>query len=221
MKIVEGLQSLVAPLTELKPASNNPRVGDVEAIVKSYERFGQRKPIVVSRETSEIIAGNHQYQAALKLGWEGIAVVWVDDDEETATAYSVADNRIGQLGEWNVEELVAAFDVMDPDDYEAAGFQEIDIEDYRALLDEQVATTQAVVTEGGLTGADPEDKVKRDKSYAEFLEQYASKATRAVILYYQNDTYAKMVDGLQALAEKYGLSDHADVVERLVNDATS
>ncbi len=112
MNVAEGLHGLLRPLSALNPAKANPRKGDVDAIVKSYERFGQRKPIVVQKGTMEIIAGNHQYEAAKRLGWESMAVVVVDDDAETRTAYSVADNRIGQLGEWNVEELVAAFETI-------------------------------------------------------------------------------------------------------------
>ena len=100
--IAKDLETLAVPLKELKLQEGNARVGDVEAIKRSYERFGQRKPIVAHKKTKTILAGNHQYQAAQALGWEKIAVVWVDDDEETAKAFSIADNRIGQLGEWDL-----------------------------------------------------------------------------------------------------------------------
>ncbi len=51
--IVEDLQALAVPLSKLKSAENNPRLGDVDAIKKSYERFGQRKPIVaIKNETN-------------------------------------------------------------------------------------------------------------------------------------------------------------------------
>jgi hypothetical protein len=36
--------------------------------------------------------------AAQQLGWTHIAVVWVDDDDITATAFALADNRTGDLG---------------------------------------------------------------------------------------------------------------------------
>ena len=225
MNVAEGLQGLLRPLSTLNPATSNPRKGDVEAIMKSYERFGQRKPIVVQKGTMEIIAGNHQYEAALRLGWDAIAVVEVDDDPETATAYSIADNRIGQLGEWDVEELVAAFEFIAPEDLESVGFKDIDVEDFRALLDEQVESTQAMADqstgESRLTKSDgnPDLAVEKDKTYQEFLDRYAQKATRAIILYYLNETYGKMVEGLAELTSYYGLDDHAETVERLVNDA--
>lgn len=225
MNVAEGLQGLLHPLNTLKPAKANPRRGDVEAIMKSYERFGQRKPIVVQKGTMEIVAGNHQYEAAKRLGWTSMAVVIVDDDAETRTAYSIADNRIGQLGEWNVEELVAAFETIDSGDLSAIGFQEIDVEDYRALLEEQTTTADAVIDpdtgKARLTKNDgnPDLAVEQDKTYQEFLERYSQKATRAVILYYQNDLYGKVVEGLTQLQNHIGLDDHAEVVEKLVNDA--
>ena len=225
MNVAEGLHGLLEPLKSLKPAKSNPRKGDVEAIMKSYERFGQRKPIVVQKGTMEIIAGNHQYEAAKRLGWESIAVVLVDDDPETRTAYSIADNRIGQLGEWDVEELVAAFESISPDDLENVGFQEIDVEDYRALLEEQIMSADAVIDpdtgKARLTKSDgnPELAVEKDKTYQEFLERYSQKATRAIILYYQNEIYGKMVEGLSELQNHMGLDDHAEVVEKLIQDA--
>jgi hypothetical protein len=222
--ISKDLVGLSAPLASLKQAEHNPRKGDVGAIQKSYERFGQRKPIVAHRETKIIIAGNHQYQAAVALGWDEIAVVWVDDNEETAAAYSIADNRIGQLGEWNVQELVSTFEILDPADFGAIGFNEIDMEDYRALLDEEIAFAPATVQDGGQgkkgdpAGANADVKVKEDSSYSDFLERYASRAVRAIMLYYPNDDYAEMTANLGKIAGIMGLEDNASVVEALVKE---
>jgi site-specific DNA-methyltransferase (adenine-specific) len=90
----------------------NPRRGDVDAVCRSYSVFGQRKPIV-ARRTGErdgrpvgiVIAGNHQMMAAEKLGWPEIAVVWTDDDEMTARAFALADNRTSELGVFDEEAL--------------------------------------------------------------------------------------------------------------------
>jgi ParB-like chromosome segregation protein Spo0J len=218
--IAKDLQPLAVPIAKLKPAEKNPRRGDVEAIKKSYERFGQRKPIVVSRETSEIVAGNHQYLAAVQLGWKEIAVVWVDDDIETQVAYSIADNRIGQLGEWDVAELIEAFDFVDPAELEIAGFTEIDVEDFRALADEKLITAPATQVRGeaegrGKDGASEGEKVSVD----DFLERYAARATRGIILYYTAGDYDKMAQGLDQLAKKWNLEDNASVVQKLVEDA--
>lgn len=221
--ITKDLLPLATKVSELKPASKNARIGDIEAIRKSYERFGQRKPIVAHRETREVIAGNHQLAAAKELGWEEIAVVWVDDDENTATAYSVADNRIGQLGEWNVEALVDALGDIDPIDLSATGFTEAEYEDFVALLDEQVGSVAATsAPETGVTREiDANLQVKKDSSYAEFLERYANRAVRAIILYYPNDEYAKMVEDLKTLGKKYETEDNAETIAALVREKLS
>lgn len=212
-KIVDGLKPLAVKLTALKPTDHNPRIGDVDAIARSYEAFGQRKPIV-ARGDGEIIAGNHQYAAAKKLGWTEIAVVYVNDDDETATAYAIADNKIAQLGDWNVEELVFALEDLSPDLLEATGFNQMDIEDFTALLQEQEIAQPKPVTQV------EEDalKVKQDLSYDEFLERYANRATRAIILYYPMDEFAWTNEALVRLAKELGASDNADAIHKLLKE---
>lgn len=91
------LVPLAVPLDILESLPGNPRRGDVAAVVRSYAEFGQRKPIVARRRGGGVvIAGNHQLAAARELGWDEIAVVWVDDDEVRAKAFALADNRTAE-----------------------------------------------------------------------------------------------------------------------------
>jgi hypothetical protein len=112
--IAEALLGLAVPLDRLEPLPGNPRLGDVEAVMRSYERFGQRKPIVVRKTggtakapRGQVIAGNHQLEAARRLGWKRIAVVWVDEDRATALAYSLADNRTSDVAGYDDAALAA------------------------------------------------------------------------------------------------------------------
>lgn len=213
-KIVEGLQPLAVKLDKLKQTEHNPRIGDVEAIAKSYETFGQRKPIVARSGSGEIIAGNHQYLAAKVLGWTEIAVVYVSDDDATATAYAIADNRIAQLGDWDVPELVDALEGLSPDLIGATGFTAADLEDFTALLQEQAIAQPKPVTQI------EEDalKVKQDLSYDEFLERYANRATRAIILYYPMDDFGWMNQALAKLAKELHAEDNADAILQLLKE---
>ena len=108
--IIESLKSLAVPIDSLKGLPGNPRRGDVDAVATSLSRFGQRKPIVVRRDDGTIIAGNHTWQAAKKLGWSEIAVAYVGDDDVTAQAYALADNRTAELGDYDDELLKALID---------------------------------------------------------------------------------------------------------------
>lgn len=104
--IVSGLEPLAADIDALQLLPGNPRRGDVAAVARSLDAFGQRKPIVALRDGT-VIAGNHTLQAAQSLGWEKIAVVWVDDDDATAKAFALADNHTAELGDYDNEALTA------------------------------------------------------------------------------------------------------------------
>ena len=104
--IADDLRPLAFPVANLKLLPGNPRRGDVDAVARSYERFGQRKPIVARRSDMTVIAGNHQLQAAQRLGWTHVAVVWTDDDDLTAKAFALADNRTGDLGGYDDADLI-------------------------------------------------------------------------------------------------------------------
>jgi len=134
--IVPDLQPLAQPIDSIRLLTGNPRVGDVDAVARSLDKFGQRKPIVVNSETHEVIAGNHTLQAAKKLGWPEIAVVWVQDDPTTAKAFALADNRTAELGSYDNEALAAMIQAVLDEDADlllAASFTEADLAE---LLDD-------------------------------------------------------------------------------------
>lgn len=100
-KIHPSLESMAFPIDKLNHLDNNPRKGNVDAIAASYREFGQVKPIVAKKNddgTATIVAGNHQVMAAKQLGWDKIAVVFIEGDDKHAVAYALADNRTMELG---------------------------------------------------------------------------------------------------------------------------
>ena len=103
--VLEGLKPLLSPISWIHQLPGNARQGDVEAVAKSLEKFSQHKPLVVRRTgeedghmVGEILIGNHTYLAALSLGWDEVAVVWVDEDATTGKARALVDNRASELG---------------------------------------------------------------------------------------------------------------------------
>lgn len=106
-KIAESLLPLVAPIQDLHEDPANARKGHaIERIAASLAVYGQRKPIVVNRaQGGKVEAGNGTLRAAISLGWAHIAVVFVDDDAATAAAYGIADNRLGDLSEFDPDIL--------------------------------------------------------------------------------------------------------------------
>lgn len=137
--ILPSLSKLVVPIADLTPDPRNVRWHDernIEAIMKSLEKFGQRKPIVVqdTGELKVIRAGNGTAEAASRLGWTKIAAVIVEEDDTTATAYAIADNRTAELAEWDFPELVGVvhelqMEMPDLGELAAIGFSPLELDD--------------------------------------------------------------------------------------------
>ena len=136
MNIADGLTDLLHPVADLHELPGNPRRGDVEAVKASYQRFGQRKPIVVRTGDDGqvvVVAGNHQLKAVRELGWEQVAVVWADDlTADEATAFALADNRVADLGSYDDADLLAM--LQDADDLTGTGYTDTDVDDLVRLL---------------------------------------------------------------------------------------
>ena len=96
-------------INSLTPDPTNARKHDgknLKAIASSLEKFGQRKPIVVTPD-SIVVAGNGTLEAAKSLGWTQIAIArtpvgWTWDQIK---AFALADNRTAELAEWDVDTL--------------------------------------------------------------------------------------------------------------------
>lgn len=136
--IVDGLLPLATRTANLQTDPDNARRGDVEAVKRSLNVFGQRKPIVVKRTGQDangdpvglVIAGNHTLMAAEALGWDHVAAVFVEDDATTARAYALADNRTGELATWDYEQLSASLSELQDQEFDldSLGWAEHELE---------------------------------------------------------------------------------------------
>lgn len=115
-----SLLDMAFPVDKCGLLPGNPRKGNVDAVVASFNEFGQRTPIVGRENPSGdgvvILAGNTRLQAARRLGWSHIAVMLVDDDDDKAAAYAIADNRSHDLGEYDDEALLKMVNEFRHDD---------------------------------------------------------------------------------------------------------
>lgn len=130
--IAEPLRGLAVPIGELHPDPSNARKHNdknIEAIIASLHRFGQRIPIVVQRQGMVVRAGNGRLEAAKRMGWTHVAAVVVDEASVDATAYAIADNRTAELAEWDDETLAALLQSLPEDVLPASGFDEDDLKE--------------------------------------------------------------------------------------------
>lgn len=115
------------PIKSIKTYDKNPRIGNVDAIAESLEASGQFKPVVVNERTGMILAGNHTYLAARKLGWKEIYASFIDVDEDTAKRIVLADNRTADMGEYD-DSLIAELLASLPD-IVGTGYTQVDLDE--------------------------------------------------------------------------------------------
>jgi DNA modification methylase len=108
--MTKSLQAIAVELCDIrtiKPYEHNPRLNAnaVEAVAASLREFGFRQPIVVDTE-NVIIAGHTRYKAALQLGLQQVPVhIATDLSPEQVKAYRIADNKTGEIAEWDLNIL--------------------------------------------------------------------------------------------------------------------
>lgn len=121
------------PLDRVKPYENNPRINDgsVDAVAASIAAFGFRKPIVVDG-AGVIVAGHTCYRAAVKLALPKVPVhVAADLKPEQVRAYRIADNKVGELSEWDWDKLAVELGELQAHDVDllTLGFSPDDVAD--------------------------------------------------------------------------------------------
>jgi len=136
-------------IDDIRPYERNPRINDqaVDAVAASLAAFGFRQPIVVDAE-GIIIAGHTRWKAAKKLGLAKVPVhVATDLTPEQVRAYRIADNKSGELAEWDLEILPIELAELREGgfDMDLLAFDE---EDLASLLNKGMGVTE------GLTDAD-------------------------------------------------------------------
>src|SRR6516164_5740468 len=95
-------------VTDVRLYPHNPRRNDqaVAAVAASIREFGFRQPLVVDQH-GEIVVGSTRYKAALQLGLEMVPVhVATGLTPAQVKAYRLADNKTGELADWDYERLV-------------------------------------------------------------------------------------------------------------------
>lgn len=116
------------PLGWLTPYENNPRNNDeaVEPVANSIKEFGFKVPIVATSD-GEIINGHTRWKAAKKLKLKTVPVIIADDlTEEQVRAFRLADNKVAEIAQWDIELLLSEIDSVDNLDMTLFGFTDSD-----------------------------------------------------------------------------------------------
>ncbi len=131
-------QPLIVSTFELVPVESlinhpeNPRRGDVEAVMASIQANGFYGALVVQRSSRHVLVGNHRLRAARRLEMPEVPVAWVDVDDDRARRILIADNRSSDLASWDDEALIALLQSMG--DLEGTLFDDDDLARLSAAL---------------------------------------------------------------------------------------
>lgn len=120
------MQIIEMDLTAIKPYEKNPRKNDnaVEAVANSICEFGFKVPIVIDRD-NVIVCGHTRYKAGKLLKLKTVPCLVADDlTDEQIRAFRLADNKVGEIAEWDLDLLDFELDSIDLD-MELFGFTEL------------------------------------------------------------------------------------------------
>jgi hypothetical protein len=107
----------------IKEWDKNPRRNDhaVEGIADSIKRFGWGSPILARRADRVVIGGHTRLKAARLLKMDKVPVRWMDLDPAQAAALALADNKLGEIAEWDDEGLRAVLAELEAEDFDLDG----------------------------------------------------------------------------------------------------
>ena len=155
------------PISDLKEWKNNPRKNDhaVEEVAKSIKRFGFASPIIARKEDNMVIAGHTRLAAARSLGLVTVPVRFVDLDPTEAQLLALADNKIGEIADWDEDLLSEVLTDLKDADLTGIGFSDAELDE---LIQEAQVDQLDNVIEGDLDDQDwdqmPSESVKIAKT---------------------------------------------------------
>ncbi len=215
--------SMLVEPSKLVPWERNPRHNDgaVDKVAASIKELGFGAPIVARKGSNEIIAGHTRWKAAQKLGLEVVPVRFLDISDEKAQTMALADNKLGEIADWDNELLQEiALDLGD-ELMDLAGFDEPleEFEDHAGSDDTYEKKIDPPVYEptgekpiaADLTDRDKTDRLLSEIETAKLPDDLKSflkyAAERHTVFRFSKiaEYYAHAPENVQDLMEKSGL----------------
>ena len=190
---------------ELHP--ENPRQGDIGAIVTSIEQNGWYGTLIAQKKSRRVLAGNHRLQAALALDMKEVPVYWVDVDDTEAQRILLADNRVSDLATWDDSILVGLLEGL-ANDGELLG-SGYDGDDHAALLYDAALNDTDL---GNLLDDNPTPGEREDAINAAGI--------RSIIMPFALEEYNDVVARLALARTELKVDSNAEVLATLLRERT-
>lgn len=202
-KVNPSLRRYVGPIAKLKEDPGNAKkhsVDQVGRIAKSLAAFGQQLPVVRAADGT-ILAGNGTYLAAKLLGWDAIASIPFKGSAALARVFKIADNRSGELSEWDNAKLAKQLG-RGGADLDSMGFTKEEADMVKARAEEVIPDA----------GDEPPADEEKPRAW--------TAQVRMVQLVYTAEQHARFIAAVKALAPAYKTSNVTDTVVEAMRRAS-
>lgn len=123
----------------LHPWPDNPRINQhvVPTIIGSIDEFGWGRTILARKANLEIIAGETAWKAAVAKKLPYVPVRLMDLNERQAHKLAIADNRIGELADWEMAPLMKLLKQLDTTETQKLGWSDEEMKKLKAAIESE------------------------------------------------------------------------------------
>lgn len=143
----------IADLDELEEHPDNPRQGDVGAIVESIKANGFYGALTVQKSSGRILGGNHRKKALQAMGVTRVPIIERDVDDETALHILLGDNRTADLASYDEVKLLELLTrEAEAGRLAGTGYDGDDVDELRKMWESDLASHIDTRGQSGLDG---------------------------------------------------------------------
>lgn len=135
--MMKQLEIKYMSVNDIKPYKNNPRINEkaIPYVMNSIKEFGFKNPIIIDKNNI-IICGHTRLESAKRLKYTEVPVIYADDlSDEQIKAFRLADNKVSEIAEWDLELLDNELSEIDLD-MEQFGFELKSVEEEQEVVED-------------------------------------------------------------------------------------
>ena len=122
---------------------HNPRINDhaVSKVARSIERFGFASPIIAKQADKPpyvVLAGNTRLKASKEIGLSSVPVRFLNLSQTEAELFAIADNKLGEISDWNEDMLKDILSALPENDLDDIGFSQDELDSLLENIDTEL-----------------------------------------------------------------------------------